>query len=216
MILDEKLLKNTIKEHKFICWDCETESLSLAHARPWEISWNVYNGYNKIESHQYFLNWPDLNVSKGAADATGFNHEKVKKEGKNPKEVIDLFNTYLYNKEYQQITQNGLGYDVYVHNTSMLNLGYKTDYSYINRMYDTLPIARAYRLGMKAPENKEDFLAWQYRFLCIFKKGLKCKNFELAKEFGYEVDESRLHQGIYDCELTAFTFFNLIKKLDIQ
>lgn len=215
-MLDQYLLKNNIRENKFIFWDCETESLSLTNARPWEIAWDVYDGSNKVESHQHYLDWPDLVVSDGAAKATNFNHDIVKKEGKNPKEVIDLFNTYLYNKDYKIVGQNVLGYDCYVHNTSMLQLGQKTDYSYTDRIYDTLPIARAYRLGIKPPENKEDFLAWQYRLLCIYKKGLKCKNSEIAEEFGKEIDSSRLHQGSYDIELTAFSFFNLIKKLDIQ
>lgn len=215
-MLDSDLLKNNISQNKFVFFDFETESLSLFHAKPWEIAWDVYNGYTKVESHQYYLNWKELEVSKGAADATGFNIDKVRKEGKDPRFVIDLFNKYLYNKEYKICGHNILGYDSYVHNTSMLELGYKTDYSYINRIYDTLPIARAYRLGIKTPDNKEDFLAWQYRLLGIRTKNLKCKNFELAREFGIEVDESKLHGAQFDISLTAPVFFNLIKKIDIQ
>ena len=215
-MLDSNLLKNNIRESKFIVADFETESLSLVNARPWEASWEVYEGLNKVESHQHYIKWPNLSVSKGAAEATHFNMDIINEKGENPKDVINLFNKYLYNKEYSIVGQNFIGYDCYVHNTSLLELGYKTDYSYINRIYDTLPIARAYRLGIKPPENKEDFLAWQYRLLMVFKKGLKCKNSEIAREFGYEIDESRLHQGIYDVELTWFSFTNLIKKLDIQ
>ncbi len=215
-MLDSNLLKNNIKENKFIVFDFETESLALIGNKPWDTGWDIYHGFQKVESHQYYLNWKNLNVSKGAAEATGFDHEKVKREGREPKEVIDLFNTYLYNKEYKIIGHNILGFDSYVHNTSMLELGYKTDYSYTSRLYDTLPIARAYRLGIKPPENKEDFLAWQYRLLCIYKKGLKCKNSELAEEFGCNIDSSKLHGSSYDISLTMPVFFNLIKKLEIQ
>ena len=215
-MLDSFLLKNNIKNSKFLCWDLETESLSLTNARPWAIAWDVYDGYNKIESHEYFINWKDLNVSLGAAKATGFDAEKVKREGKEPKDVIDLFNKYLYNKEYKIVTHNGLGYDSYVHNTSMLQLGYKTDYSYIPRMYDTLPMARAYRLGLKVPENKADFLPFQYSLTKLMLRGLKCKNFELAEEFGAKVDSSQLHGAAYDISLTMQAFFGLVKKIDVQ
>lgn len=215
-MLSLNLLQHNFDKHKFITADFETESLSLVNARPWEIAWDVYNGYKKVESHQYYLNWKDLNVCKGAAEATNFNMERVRKEGKDPKEIVDLFNTYLYNKEYNIVGHNILGYDSYIHNTCMLELGYKTDYSFIKRIYDTLPLARAYRLNMKIPEKKEDFLAFQYSMLNIFKKGLKCKNSELAKEFGYYVDENLVHGGSYDSSLTWGVFINLVKRMDIQ
>jgi hypothetical protein len=50
MILDSNLLKNNIKDLKFITFDFETESLSLTGARPWEAAWSVYEGYKKVES----------------------------------------------------------------------------------------------------------------------------------------------------------------------
>jgi DNA polymerase III alpha subunit (gram-positive type) len=219
MPLDSQLLKNKLKDSKFIVFDFETESLSLTNARAWDMAWDVYHGTNRVERHQHYLNWKDLNVSKGAADATGFDKDKlalVRKDGKNPKDVIDLFNKYLYNTDYFIVGYNNLGYDSYVHNTQMLNVGYKTDYSFIYRSYDTLPIARCYRLNKKVPEDKADFLAWQYSYLNITLKNLKCKNFEVAKEFGYNVVEDQLHGAQYDISLTAFSFFNLIKKMDIQ
>ncbi len=197
-------------------WDTETEGLNHIKSRPWEVSWSVYHGLNKIEDHQHYLKWPGLNVCPGAAKATGFQMSVIDEKGENPKDVIDLFDSYLYNKDYKLVTANGLGFDVYIHNLSRLLLGYKTDYSYIDRMYDILPIARAYRLGVRAPENKEDFLAWQYRLLCVYTKGLKCKNSEIAEEFGYEVDPTKLHSADYDNQLAMFSFTNLIKKVDIQ
>ena len=216
MPLDQYLLKNNIKDCKFVCWDTETEGLNLIRSRPWEIAWTVYHGLNKVESHQHFIKWPDLNVSIGAAKATGFNPQIIEEKGENPKDVIDLFDSYIYNKEYKLITANGLGFDAYIHNLARKLVGYKTDYSYIERMYDILPIARGYRLGIKPPEEKKDFLAWQYRLLQIFQKGLKCKNSELAKEFGYDVESGQIHSAAFDIEMTFFSFTNLIKKLDIQ
>lgn len=215
-MLDSELLKNNLNKYKFIVIDCETEGLNLIKSKPWELAWDVYEGNKMVESHQFYLKWPHLNVSEGAAKATKFNPRIIEEKGQNPKDVIDFFNTYLYNKEYTIIGHNVIGYDSYILNVSMLQLGYKTDYSYLSRTYDTLPLARAYRLGVKSPENKEDMLSWQYSLLQVFQKGLKCKNSELAKEFGMEIDDSLLHGASFDIKLTAFSFFNLIKKVDIQ
>ncbi len=215
-MLDEKLLKYNINECKFLTWDLETESLNTCLARPWQLGFQIYHGNKLIEEKETFINWKDINVSKGAADATGFDKKKVELYGREPKEVLDRFNKYLYNPEYKILGHNILGYDIFIHNVWMNELGYKTDYSYIDKIYDTLPLSRAYKAGFKIPQDKKDFLAFQYRLLNYYPKGLKASNSVMAKEFGMEVDEKSLHGALYDCKLTSFTFFNLIKKLDIQ
>ena len=215
-MLDSTLLRNNINDYKFIVWDTETEGLSDIRSRPWEMAWNVYHGMNKVESHQFFLKWPNLNVSPGAAKATGFNIETINKHGQDPKMVIDLFDKYLYNKDYKIVTHNGLGFDMYIHNTSRLELGYKSDYSYLDRFYDTDALSRAYKSGNKPPEDKKEFIPWQYRMASIIRKGMRTSNSTMAKEFGIEVDESKLHGAAYDIEIGFQIFLNLIKKLDIQ
>ncbi len=210
-------LKYNLAENKFLFFDVETEGLSLCRSRPWEVSWSIFHGKNKIREHQFYLKWPELAVCKGAADVTGFNPKIIEEKGKDPKEVIDLFDKDLYNPEYKIIGANLLGFDVYMHNVSRLILGYKTDYSYIDRIYDTLALSRAYKLGIKIPDDKDDFLAFQYRMLCIRKKGLKATNSAMYKELtGNEIDLTKLHQGLYDIELTSEVFFKLLDKLDIK
>lgn len=216
MFIDSKLLKNNIKDFKFIVWDTETEGLSDIHSRPWEIAWDIYHGTELVESNQFYLKWPNLNVSPGAARATGFNQETINKYGHDPKKIIDLFDKDLYNKEYNSVTHNGLGFDIYIHNTARLELGYDSDYSYLTRFYDTDAISRGYKTGAKVPEDKSEFLAWQYRMSSIIRKGMKTSNSTMAKEFGIEVDEAKLHGARYDISIGFPIFLNLIKKLDIQ
>ena len=216
MVSESKLLKNNFDKYKYLVFDTETEGVSLSKSRPWEIGWNIYHGYKKIEEHQFYLKWPDLNVSEGAARVTGFKMSNIEQFGKNPKEVIDLFDSYLYNTEYKLITTNGLGFDSYIHNVSRLQLGYKTNYSYIERMYDNDSLSRAYKLGIKVPDEKEKFLPFQYSMSSIIKKGMKTNNAAMAKEFGVVVDESKLHTASYDIDITFQVFVNLIRKLDIQ
>lgn len=214
-MIDDNLLRFQLENSKFLVFDTETESLNLHDARPWEIGWNVYHGNKKIESYQFYLDWPNLNVGKGAAAITGFNSENIKKYGQNPKEIIDKFDSYLYNPEYKIIGANLLGFDVYIHNVARRELGYKTDYSYVNRIYDTIALSKCFNLGLKIPEKKEEFLEFQYRMINWIQKGLKSSNSHMAKSFGFEVDESRKHQASYDIDMCFYVFSQLIYKLDI-
>src|ERR1017187_1956072 len=174
--LGENLLRYNLDKNKFFTWDCETEGLNLKRSKPWEISWSIYHGEKLVEEHQHFLKWPNLKVSIGAAKATGFNPENINKFGEDPKKIIDLFDKYIYNKEYKIIGANILGYDIYIHNLSRNLLGYKTDYSYLDRIYDTNILSKIWKLGLKIPENKEDFLEFQFKVGSIIQKGLKTNN----------------------------------------
>jgi len=215
-MIGNNLLRYNLSESKFITIDFETESLSLSQAKPWSVGWQVYHGDKLAESHEYYLKWKDLEVSPEAAKHTHFNPQIIKDKGRDPKEIIDMFDKYLYNPEYKIVGANLLNYDVYIHNVARLELGYKTNYSYIDRIYDTISLSRAYKLGIKIPENKEDFLTFQYRMSNIKQRGLKASNSVMAKEFGYEIDESKVHGVKYDIELTWFVFMNLIKKIEIK
>ena len=215
-MIGNNLLRYNLDETRFLVFDTETESLSLTNARPWSVGWQIYQGNKLTGTHEYYLKWKDLDVSQEAAKHTHFNPQIIKDKGRDPKEIIDLFDKYLYNPEYKIVGANLLNYDVYIHNVARLELGYKTDYSYIDRIYDTISLARAYKLGIKIPENKEDFLAFQYKMSSIKQKGLKASNSVMAKEFGLIVDDSQLHGAIYDCSLTFGVFMNLIKKIEIK
>ncbi len=205
-----------IKNSKFLIWDQETEGLSLLYSRPWELSWLVYHGYQETENHQYFLKWPGgLKVSAGAAKVTNYNPLKIEKEGKNPKEIIDLFwDKYLMNNEYKVLGANLLGYDCMILNSARRMLGYETDYSYLNRCYDTVALAKSLKLNL--PFRKSDnFLAWQYKMLNIKAKGVKTSNSTMYKELtGKEIDRNLIHSGIYDCAITTSVFFELVKRME--
>lgn len=203
-----------IRNKKLVIWDCETEGLNLFYSKPWEISWAVYENYKELESHQYFLKWPGLKVSPSAARVTNFNPFVVERDGKEPSEIIDLFSEYLYNPEYLSIGANILGYDSMIINSARQQLGYKSDFSFISRCYDTVALAKAYKQNLKLKEG-EDFIAWQYKLLNTRVKGLKTSNSVMYKELtGKEIDTNSLHSGKYDVKLTTEVFYELIKRLN--
>lgn len=209
------LLRYNIADKKFIVFDFETEGLNLFKSKPWDVAWAVYNGYNLVEKFQYYINWPNLKVSVGAAMTTGFNKEVVEKNATDAKIVIDKLDSFLYDSEYLVIGANIIHYDVFIHNVARNLVGKTTDFSYLDRIIDTNAIAKAFKLGVKPPKEKFDFIPFQYRMLNYIKKGLKTSNSIMAKEFNLQVDETKLHGALYDVELTAAVFFQLMNNVEL-
>lgn len=207
-------LSNNFANHKYLIFDYETESLNCSYARPWQLFFSLYDGYNKVEEYNFFIKWSDLNVSKDAARITRFDPAKVEREGKSPAEVIEFFDKYLYNEDYLIIGANILGYDCYIHNTFRLSCGRETNYSWLNRLYDTNCLAKAYRLGLAAPKD-EDLLLWQYKLNHFVKKGMKTSVKSMADEFKLEYDENNLHDALFDVKLTWEIFRKLVPILGL-
>ena len=65
--MNESLLRFD-KKQKYLVFDTETEGLNLITSRPWQVAWLIVEGGEILEKHDMFLDWPDLNVSEGAAE----------------------------------------------------------------------------------------------------------------------------------------------------
>jgi DNA polymerase III epsilon subunit-like protein len=200
------------KNQKYIVFDTETESLSLALTRPWQLSWMVYeNGKARHEDH--LLYWEDLNVSAGAAKITRFDYINWKKRAKDPKQVIELFDSYLYNKEYLIVGANLFGFDIYVLNTTRKLLGLKSDYSYIDRVLDIQCIQKGIYSGLKSiPDNR---LEWQYQMYHTVKKGVKTSVKHLCGLYDLDYDENKAHDAVYDNGKCLEIFKKQILTIDI-
>ncbi len=207
------LLRNNFKDLKFLIWDAETESLNLRYNHPWQVSFIVTQGNQVEEEHDFFIKWPDLNVSKGAAKVTGFDQTKIDREGKDPLEVLEFLNKYLYNDKYMIAGHNVLNFDSMIHNAWMLDCGKKTDFSWMSRLYDTHLMSKALKENITPPDA--DLLSWQFKLNNFRKKGLKTSLGVMAKEFEIEFDEKNLHSAISDVILTFEVLKKLIWKLDI-
>jgi DNA polymerase III alpha subunit (gram-positive type) len=213
-MIDSFLLKYNISDKKTICFDVETESLNLYYARPWQVAFVIYQGYKLIEEHSYFIKWPDIQVSKGAAEKTKFDKKKIDEIGKDPKEIMEIFGKYLYDESYILTGSNILNYDVMIFYNTMKKLGLKHDYSFLSRCYDCNALFKSYKLGLKP--NYDNFLAWQFSLNNWKQKGLKSNTQVCAKEFNLPYDENLLHEALYDAKLEAQIFFELIKKIDVK
>jgi DNA polymerase III epsilon subunit-like protein len=201
------------KKQKYIVFDTETESLALALARPWQLSWMVYENNKITKNEDHLLYWKDLNVSADAARITRFDYNNWKEKAKDPKEVLELFESYLYNPEYLIVGANLFGYDVYVINTLRRLLGLKSDFSYLDRVLDIQCIQKGIYMGLKTvPESRT---AWQYQMYHYVKKGVKTSVKHLAGLYDIPYDENRAHDAEYDNWLCIEIFKKQILTIEI-
>lgn len=196
------------KNQKFICFDAETCHLNLGvDNHPWQWAWCVATQSEILESHSHYLQWGDkLRVSDGAARATGFDPSMIERYGEDPKAIYKKFKSYLDNPEYVIIGHNLLNFDIYIENYWAAEVGEKHNWSYLDRLIDTNAIAKAIKKGIKP--DIDNFLAWQFKVIGFYEKGLKTNLGLLMKEYKIEVDETKLHNAEFD---VAYNF-ELFKK----
>lgn len=210
--MNESLLRFN-KKQRYVVFDTETEGLNLVTSRPWQVAWMVVEGDKIVEKNDLFIEWPDLQVSEGAAKVTGFTEKEYNKRCEPPKQVWEKFSKDLYNPDNLIIGQNLLGFDVYMVNIwrRLMNLG--ADYSFIPRILDTKALATA--IAKEMPVVKDDFIGWQYRLLNYRERGLKTSQATLLKKYNIDHDPKRLHDALYDIEMNFKVFRKQLFDLEI-
>lgn len=198
---------------KYLVLDTETEGLNLINSRPWQVSWFTAKGKMIEKKNDRFVKWPDIKVSEGAARITGFDISKYNRISEDPQKVLNDLWPIISDPSYIIIGQNFLGFDAYVLNTFRKCCGLNPDYSYIPRVLDTRSLAMA--IGMGHKELKRGDVLSQYRFLNFRDKKIKASQAALLKQYNIDHDPSKLHDGMYDIEMTFKIFWQQIQEIDI-
>jgi DNA polymerase III alpha subunit (gram-positive type) len=201
------------KQQNYIIVDVETEGLNLISSKPWQVSWIICRGDKTISKHDHFIRWDNINVSADAARITGFNKNHYYEKAESPIEVFKQLSKYLYDPSFLVIGQNLLGFDVYMINVWRKLMGMKSDNSYVNRVIDTKSISTA--IFKNILPDKENFLSWQYKMLHIREKGLKTNQAFMLKYYDIPHDPKRLHDSLYDVEMTFEIFKKQIFNIDL-
>lgn len=200
---------------RYVIADFETEGLSLHHSRPWQLSYAICTN-RQIESivTKYPL-YKDINVSDEAARVTRFDKKRYLEMAEDPVKILADFEAVVTDPSIFTVFHNGLGFDAYVWQTMRRLQGKPTDWTYINRMIDTLCLSRAYRHNMTPDRN--DFLAWQYKMLTLRSraKGFGASLGAMAREFQIPYDERFAHDSEYDLKITHQVFVKLIWSLEV-
>jgi DNA polymerase III alpha subunit (gram-positive type) len=206
-------------DQKWIILDTETTGLNLIYTLPFQVSFVKFTIAKKIEEHNYFVDWPHLKMSKGAAAVTRFNFDYYKSKAKPAKEILDIVESSLHDEGYKITGQNFLGYDSMIIDSWRRALGMKSNYSYLHspfKVYDTIALSKAIKLGIKPDiSSPSNFLSWQYKMINYVQKGLKTNLGLTAKELQIQVDENKLHDALYDININREIFLKQILALEI-
>lgn len=206
------LLRYNLENKKFIVFDYEGD-LNLFHSTPFQLGFIVIEGKKIIKEYDFYIKWPDLFISDFVKKYAHFDERRMEKYGIDPMEVFGLFEKYINNPEYYYIGANILAFDTILTYNCFKRLGLPYNYDFLDRVYDTNALFKLYKLGIKP--NNEDLLAQQFSANDLKLKGLKSNVSHVAKEFGIDFDENKMHDGSYDVQIIAQNFFELIKKIDI-
>lgn len=199
---------------KYCVFDFETEGLNLRYSRPWELSYLICQGSNVLQKRQMYIDLPDFDLSPEVRQLTSFNQEKYDSCKMIPERVFDEFSTLINNQEYLFVGQNLLKFDVYILKILADISNKSLDFSFMDRILDTRPLALAYKEGLQKPKHVS-YLEWQYKIINDRTIKSKASQLSLLKLFGIEFDKDKLHDGLYDCQMTFQIFLQLKKALSL-
>jgi DNA polymerase III epsilon subunit-like protein len=217
MSIGENLLRFK-KNQEFACFDLETESLNGVFSRPWQLGMVTFTQDKDLRETNRYIWWPDLKVSKRAAEVTRFNYQDYKNKAEDPKKVLEELEDTIYSKNHKVLNQNLLGFDCQVIAAWRRALGMEPYYDFIYedfKVYDTLALSRATKKGV-APDTSSSiaFLSWQYKLLSLREK-LKCSLGAVSKEMGLVFDPNTLHDALFDVRLCKEVFKKQIWTMEL-
>lgn len=202
--MDGDLLRyNKNKTYSFL--DCETFNLNLSFHfnRPWQIAIINVKGDKIVEAKDIRIDWkkfaPKLSIGFEAARITRFNQAIHDELAKQPEEAFNQFWEDLHKTDHI-IMHNGLRFDLYLLKGYAEFMGVPWKFI-VNKIIDTKAIAQGIKMGIPYSSKQGDFIDYQYRMSNTFVRGIKTSLITLAKEYGIEVDENKLHDALYDLEI---------------
>lgn len=205
------------KDRKYLFWDCETEHLNLFQNKPWEIGLSLFQNKQLLHEEVVYIKWDKLEITEIARKLTKYDTKVhlINRDGLSPKDACEKVCEYIYDPDIYSVGSNLLGFDIHVLNFLRRYSGKTVDYSFVNRVYDTVAITKGYVDGWAPPDKQEQNIYWQYRILNDPKKtrsGIKTA----CKIFGVQYEEDAHHDAIADNHMTWKIFQQAINTIDIK
>jgi DNA polymerase III epsilon subunit-like protein len=199
--------------------DCETLNLNLNFAfnRPWQIAVINCKGGEIVQKKDVRIDWskvaPKLKIGIEAARVTHFDPVHHASLAVSPEEGFTMFWDDLKKTDYI-IMHNGLRFDLYLLRGYAEYMG--VDWKFIvNKIIDTKSIAQGIKLGIPYSPKQGNFLEYQYRMSNSFVRGIKTSLITLAKEYGIQFEEEKLHDALYDLEINKLVWDKLKYQIEL-
>lgn len=195
--------------------DMESEGLSMAYSRPWQVAWAIADSKSIIRTKVAYPWWSNLKVSREAALVTRFDYDQYKAQARDAREVLAEFEADLMSPNHRIVWQNGSGADFYFHQTWRRELGLPYDDSYLIRSIDLKGLTQALKKGWTPDiSSPAAFLSWQYKATSYIEKGLKSSLSICAVEEGIEHDLDTLHDATSDIILMMKLYWKRLYQLE--
>jgi len=201
---------------KYFIYDTETEGVNLVLSRPWQFAGILCNENEILEKFDLHIDIANINVSEGAAKVTGFNLSEHNAKKQPISKTLDIFDRFINDDDVVIMGHNILGFDIYQIRNLYHEGERKIDWSYLTKCIDTHCLARGIAYEKKPPQKQPDFLAWNFRMLNDIRRGTKTNLGFLAKEYNVELDESKLHDALYDIEINFEVFKKMSYEMDFN
>lgn len=200
---------------KYVGVDFEGESLNLAFARPFQVSYCIADNKEIKTIKSDFILWNDIRMSEDAARITHFDLKRYRELARPAAKVLAEYDAVVYDPSIEVVWQNGLGYDFYVHQTWRRRCGKPYDDSYLVRSIDLKALTIGMKKGwMPTIGSPREFLAWQYRVSSHIEKGLKSSLETVGREEKIEHDFGTLHDATSDIVLMMKVYWRRLFQLE--
>ena len=212
--MDNNLIRFN-KNLKCVFIDVETQNLCLNHQvnLPWQIAMLKTQGDEIIDSYDAYLKWnPLLRISEDAARITNYKERDIIEYGKDPLEVEFVMKEWLEDTDLI-VGHNLIGFDTYLIQNFSLTLN-KSPYNIIPKLYDTFMVAKGLYLNIPY-RNTDNFLEYQYKLYHKIVKGARLSLNAVAKSYNIVVDETKLHNAIYDLQINFQVFQKQKYQIDL-
>lgn len=216
--MDGELLRYN-KNKKYTFLDCETFNLNLSFDfnRPWQIATINVKGDKIVDKKDIRIDWskvaPQLKIGADAARITHFDPDVQARLAMSPEEAFDMFWQDLHDTDHI-IMHNGLRFDIYLLKGYAEYMGVPWKFI-VSKVIDTKSIAQGIKLGIPYSPKQGNFLDYQYRMSNSFVRGIKTSLVTLAKEFGLDFDENKLHDALYDLEINKLVWDKLKYQIEL-
>lgn len=212
--MNENLLRYN-ETAKFCVFDFEAENLNLWLSKPLQFACVVATPKKILKEINFYIKWPEINMSLGAEQVTRFNYQKWEEEGIPPEEAFKIIN-----REFEEVDwiggHNILGYDISVYRSSCKKLGFQP-VNINQKIFDTFPVTKGLPEKLNvAYRNGDSFFHYQMKLLDIIVKKRGYATLKtLCGMMDIHYDEGLAHDALYDVRVNYKAILKLLWKIEI-
>ena len=209
-MIGENLLRFK-QDTKYIIFDAETFNLNLnfCHNVVWQFSMLKVVGDKEVDARDIIVKWDTkLKIRPDIARMNHYSDERIQREGVAPEKAFAQIHEWFSDMDYC-IAHNGHGFDMFLVKEWYELMGNKYWKTIYRKLIDTNLFAKGIKTGNHYKAG-DDLIGFQMKMYHHIQKKLKTGIKALTTDYQIPYDETKAHDGLYDCRL-LLQIWNKIK-----